>query len=127
MQSGACSRVSSIAPATRSNSGCLFRCWAQYGRSSGDEKKWTNWALTTPFMRAFRQMLFAKIVPNLRSIGLLTPRIRDAYEKIGILQFEDGKDSTEELMAPPPQDFLKLIGQFVGEEETMKANEVFAN
>ncbi|HYB12964.1 MAG TPA: hypothetical protein VEG67_05800 [Myxococcota bacterium] len=37
----------------------------------------------------FRRMLFARIVPNLKRLGLLSPRVRERFEKLGILQFED--------------------------------------
>ena len=37
----------------------------------------------------FRRMLFARIVPNLKRLGLLSSRVRDHFEKLGILQFED--------------------------------------
>lgn len=37
----------------------------------------------------FRSMLFARIVPNLKRLGLLTPRVREAFERLQILQFED--------------------------------------
>ncbi len=36
----------------------------------------------------FRRMLFARIVPNLKRLGFLTPRVREAFGKLGILQFE---------------------------------------
>jgi hypothetical protein len=38
--------------------------------------------------RIFRQMLFQRVVPNLKRLGLLSPRVRDAFERLGILQFE---------------------------------------
>jgi hypothetical protein len=37
----------------------------------------------------FRRMLFARVVPNLKRLGLLSPRVRKAFEELGILQFED--------------------------------------
>ena len=37
----------------------------------------------------FRKMLFMRIVPNLKKLGLLTPRVRAAFDELGILQFED--------------------------------------
>jgi len=37
----------------------------------------------------FRKMLFMRIVPNLKKLGLLTPRVREAFDRLGILQFED--------------------------------------
>ncbi len=37
----------------------------------------------------FRKMLFMRIVPNLKKLGLLTPKVREAFDRLGILQFED--------------------------------------
>ncbi len=88
-----------------------------YQRFGWDEDLWLKWAVTTPFMAAFRQLLFSKIVPNLRRIGLLTPRVRDAYEKIGILKYEHEKDSTEELLSAPPKEFLELIANMSGGQQ----------
>jgi hypothetical protein len=45
--------------------------------------------LQSPIMRLFRQQLFARVVPNLKGLGLLTPRVRAAFEEMQILQFED--------------------------------------
>src|SRR5690606_33746255 len=39
--------------------------------------------------RQFRAMLFQRIVPNLKKLGLLTPRVRASFDRLGILQFED--------------------------------------
>ncbi len=36
----------------------------------------------------FRSMLFMRIVPNLRKLGLITPRVREAFEKLDIIKFE---------------------------------------
>jgi len=37
----------------------------------------------------FRRMLFMRIVPNLKRLGLITPRVREAFERLEIIQFED--------------------------------------
>jgi len=37
----------------------------------------------------FRKMLFMRIVPNLKKLGLLTARVRESFDRLGILQFED--------------------------------------
>ena len=36
----------------------------------------------------FRRRLFKKIVPNVKSLGLLSDRQRERFEALGILQFE---------------------------------------
>ncbi len=43
----------------------------------------------SPTFQLFQQLLFSRIVPNLKKLGLLTPRVRKAYEKLDILRFED--------------------------------------
>lgn len=37
----------------------------------------------------FRQMLFMRIVPNLKKLGLITPRVREAFVRLNIIQFEN--------------------------------------
>jgi hypothetical protein len=78
-----------------------------YERLGWDVPVWVAWASNTPFMQGFRQMLFSKIVPNLKRLGLLTPRVRAEYAKIGLLQFENVADSTVD---PEPMAPAELIG-----------------
>ena len=40
----------------------------------------------------FRQLLFAKIVPAIKKIGLLSPRQRERFQGLGILQYENAED-----------------------------------
>jgi len=39
--------------------------------------------------RMFRSMLFQRIVPNLKKLGLLTPKVRAAYTRLDLIRFED--------------------------------------
>jgi hypothetical protein len=47
----------------------------------------------------FRSMLFMRIVPNLRKLGLITPRVREAFERLDIIKFEhlNTEDQDREL------------------------------
>lgn len=45
----------------------------------------------------FRQLMFAKIVPAIKRIGLLSQRQRERFHDLGILQYEDWSDPFEEL------------------------------
>jgi hypothetical protein len=68
-----------------------------------DKTVWMPWSLNTPFMVGFRQILFSKIVPNLKRLGLLTPRVRAKFAELDILDFETLPDSTDEQeTAIPP-------------------------
>jgi hypothetical protein len=40
-------------------------------------------------MKEFRRLLFMRIVPNIKRLGLLSPFLRKGFEELGILQFED--------------------------------------
>ncbi|MFN8104776.1 MAG: ferritin-like domain-containing protein [Acidimicrobiia bacterium] len=52
--------------------------------------------LANPMQAEFRKMLFSKIVPNLKKLGLLTGWLRDRFAELGVLQFEDWADTGEE-------------------------------
>ena len=45
--------------------------------------------LQSPVMKMFRQSLFARVVPNIKKLGLLTPFVRKGFEDLEIIQFED--------------------------------------
>ena len=49
--------------------------------------------LHSPSMIEFRKMLFAKVVPNVKRLGLLTPWVRERFAELDILQFEDFEPS----------------------------------
>jgi hypothetical protein len=68
-----------------------------------DVKVWNEWAMQNPLQQGFRQLTFSKIVPNLKRLGLLTPRVREAMGKLNLLRFEHDKDSVEdpEVRASP--------------------------
>lgn len=79
---------------------------------------WVPWMLQTPFQRGFRQMMFSKIVPNLKRLGLLTPRVRDAFEKLDILRFEHFKDSVDEPEVRPPEELVSMLMQYMAEQQS---------
>jgi P-aminobenzoate N-oxygenase AurF len=45
----------------------------------------------------FRQLLFSKIVPAVKKMGLLSKKQRERFEQLGILQFESWQDPFEHL------------------------------
>lgn len=54
-----------------------------------DREEVKNLVLLSPPGQMFRRALFARVVPNLKRLGLLTPRVRAAFAELGILEFED--------------------------------------
>jgi len=49
----------------------------------------TEVVLASPPAQMFRRMLFARVVPNLKRLGLISSRVRAAFERLGIIEFED--------------------------------------
>ncbi|CAN5569579.1 hypothetical protein BH09MYX1_BH09MYX1_24550 [soil metagenome] len=43
---------------------------------------------TSPLMAVFRKLLFSKIVPNTKRLGLLTPYVRKGFEDLGVIGYE---------------------------------------
>ncbi|MCX8000461.1 MAG: hypothetical protein N3A69_16160, partial [Leptospiraceae bacterium] len=64
---------------------------------------WIQMVLNSEIMGEFRRLLFSRLIPNLKAIGLLSDRIKPRYEELGLLRFEDGKSadrlSLNELLA----------------------------
>ncbi|MDB4965609.1 MAG: hypothetical protein JWN44_1298 [Myxococcales bacterium] len=54
-------------------------------------------ALDSMSQQLFRQMLFSKIVPAVKRMGLLSDRQRHRFEDLGILHFESWADPFEDL------------------------------
>ncbi len=55
--------------------------------------------MRTPTRQMFQMMLFSKIVPNCKKLGLLDRNdkwLRHRFEEIGVIQFEDWVDTTDE-------------------------------
>jgi len=58
--------------------------------------------MLTPTRQLFQMMLFSKIVPNCKKLGLLDRNdswLRRRFEEIGVIQFEDWTDTGEEYDA----------------------------
>lgn len=56
--------------------------------------------LQDPSRQLFQQMLFAKIVPNCKKLGLLDRNdkwLRHRFEEMGVIEFEDWQDTGEEF------------------------------
>ena len=44
-------------------------------------------------MAIFRKLLFSKIVPNVKRLGLLTPYVRKGFEELGVIEYETWEPS----------------------------------
>ena len=63
---------------------------AEIARTMGwNEDEVRKRVLESEIGHAFRTMIFQRIVPNLKKLGLLTPRVREAYTRLDLIRFED--------------------------------------
>lgn len=64
---------------------------------------WKRFILEAPGMEDFRMKMFSRMVPNLREIGLLSPRIQKHYERVGLMRYFGGLSAdrltSEEILA----------------------------
>lgn len=70
--------------------------------------------LQDPARQLFQQMLFAKIVPNCKKLGLLDRNdkwLRHKFEEMGVIQFEDWQDTAEEFSDFELGKDMPVIGQ----------------
>ena len=64
-----------------------------------DVKGAVQFAMTDPGRQVFQQMLFSKIVPNCKKLGLLDAGdgwLRQRFGELGVIQFEDWTDTSDE-------------------------------
>jgi hypothetical protein len=66
----------------------VFEEWAE---GTVSRKAWRKHMQESPGMTEFRNVMFMRLVPNLREIGLLSSRIMPSYERAGLMQYFGGK------------------------------------
>ncbi|MDP3275478.1 MAG: ferritin-like domain-containing protein [Deltaproteobacteria bacterium] len=52
--------------------------------------QWREFVIASPGLQEFRKTMFSRLVPNLREIGLMSPRIMKRYEEAGLMQYFGG-------------------------------------
>jgi hypothetical protein len=66
-----------------------FQAKEVWERLDFDVKRCLDFTEQSDMMKEFRKMLFSRIVPTVKDIGLWGPKIRKAYEDMGVIQFQD--------------------------------------
>lgn len=64
--------------------------------------QWRDVVSTSPGLEEFRHVMFSRLVPNLREIGLLSDRIKPHYDRVGLSKYFGGRSAdqitTEEMI-----------------------------
>ena len=78
-----------------------YDVWEKYGMDLEFTEEYNK---TNVFQAQFQDVLFSRIMPNLKRIGLLTDELIPEYEKLGVMGYADGdsdyETSWEELSKP---------------------------
>ena len=85
-----------------------------WDRMGVDTKELAPIMFQDPDRQLFQQMLFAKIVPNCKKLGLLDRNdkwLRHKFEEMGVIQFEDWQDTADEFVDFELGKDMPVIGQ----------------
>ncbi len=74
--------------------------WATMGF---DVEECVRISLDSPISKEFRRRLFSKIVPNVKSLGLLSERQRARFAALGVLEYEHCSTSDQDHLAEEAQ------------------------
>ena len=58
-------------------------------------KQWGEVVTQSPGFELFRRVMFQRLVPNLREIGLLSDRIKPHYARAGLMQYFEGRSADQ--------------------------------
>jgi hypothetical protein len=59
---------------------------AQFGLDANEGRRLM---LDAVVMQQFRKLLFSRIIPNLKKVGLITEKVRPLYAELGVLEYEN--------------------------------------
>ncbi|MFD0901435.1 ferritin-like domain-containing protein [Actinomadura sediminis] len=91
--------------------------WENFGIPPAEIDEMVN---ESPYMRTFQSLLFSRIVPCVKDIGLWSDRIRQTYDDMGVLDM--GKADLDALMNQDEEIAERLDGErFAAEEAARKA------
>jgi hypothetical protein len=94
-----------------------YEMWANFGIDYAEVRELMD---ASDFMRMFQSLLFSRIVPCVRDIGLWTDRVRRAYDDMGVLDYS--KADLESLMSQDEEIAEKFdAARFTAEEADRKA------
>ena len=54
-----------------------------------DKSECIKFVETSEMMQAFRRMLFSRIVPTIKDLGLFGPKVQRAFEDMGVIDYQD--------------------------------------
>jgi len=73
----------------------LHEVYEEWFEGMLSRRVWDRIVNKTPGMQEFRQVMFSRLIPNLRAIGLLSDRMVGHYERAGLMKYYNALDARE--------------------------------
>jgi hypothetical protein len=68
----------------------MYEVYEEQFQGALSRAQWRELVLSAPGFQEFRNVMFARLMPNLREIGLLSPRIIPHYERAELMKYSRG-------------------------------------
>jgi hypothetical protein len=92
----------------------LYEVYEEWFEGRLSRARWRDFVYRAPGLELFRHVMFRRLVPNLREIGLMSDRVRGRYEEVGLMRYFDGASADqlgpEQLLADLEQPAPTLPG-----------------
>lgn len=90
----------------------LYEVYEEWFEGRLPRATWREVVRRAPGLELFRHVMFHRLVPNLREIGLMSPRVQARYEKVGLMRYFGGT-SADQLTAD------QLLAELEGDPATL--------
>ncbi|MEZ4461024.1 MAG: ferritin-like domain-containing protein [bacterium] len=71
----------------------MYEVYEEWFEHKLSRRQWRELVLDMPGLHEFRQVMFSRLVPNLKTIGLLSDRMLPHYDAAGLLKYMHGADA----------------------------------
>ena len=72
-----------------------FEVYEEWFEHKLTRKEWAKFVTESPGFALFRQVMFKRLIPNLREIGLMSDRIKPHYQRAGLMEYYDGASANQ--------------------------------
>ena len=72
-----------------------FEVYEEWFEHKLTRKQWAKFVTESPGFALFRQVMFKRLIPNLREIGLMSDRIKPHYQRAGLMEYYDGASANQ--------------------------------
>ena len=72
-----------------------FEVYEEWFEHKLSRKQWAKFVTESPGFALFRQVMFKRLIPNLREIGLMSDRIKPHYQRAGLMEYYDGASANQ--------------------------------